>query len=230
MCSPGCEPVTDWLNLQLYSGPLLLLFAVGCFGWVVAYADVVRMVLRRQFLEIPAGAVVANIAWEFVWGWVYITDMGMLFAWGYRLWFLMDVVIVYFLFKYGYKQFTNDALRKYFAPSTIFGIACWTIGIYFFVAEGYDNCYGANSGYILNLMMSALYVVLIVRHADVTVFSGIVAWSKMLGTALLTVFNVIVTGDDLFLVTIMMVTFILDVLYIYVYHTRTRQARQAAAA
>ena len=44
------------------------------------------------------------------------------------------------------------------------------------MGEGYDTGYGAVSGYVLNMMMSALYVVLILRHHHVAEFSLVVAW------------------------------------------------------
>ena len=65
-----------WFNTADYSVPLLVLFGVGCVGWVVAYVAIVRNALRNRFLEIPAGAVVANIAWEFVWGFLYPNELG----------------------------------------------------------------------------------------------------------------------------------------------------------
>ena len=88
-----------WLNTAKYSGPMLLLFGVGCFFWVVAYVGTLLTIRSRRYVEIPAAAVVANIAWEFVWGFVFQTDMGMLFQWGYRIWFFLDVFITWSLFK-----------------------------------------------------------------------------------------------------------------------------------
>jgi len=219
-------PPVPWINTTDYSPALLILFGIGCFGWVVSYIAVLRMVRHTQFVEIPAGAVVANVAWEFVWGFVYTTNMGMLFAWGYRIWFFLDVFIVYMLFKHGWKQLDSKLLVPFFRPGAAFGIAAWTVGLYYFIGEGYDTPYGAISGYILNVMMSALYIVLIVKHADkVNLFSGVVAWSKMLGTALLSVFNFIVRPDDYLLMTLYAVTFVLDVVYIAVY--RALKARAA---
>ena len=90
-------------------------------------------------------------------------------------------------------------LRAVFRPACAFGIAAWAVAIYFFVGECYDTGYGAISGYILNTMMSALYVVIILRHGHLYDFSLLVAWSKMLGTALLTVFNFVVQSDNPYL-------------------------------
>lgn len=214
-----------WFNTVDYSPPLLILFAIGCCGWVVSYIAVLARVRKNQFVEIPAGAVVANVAWEFVWGFVYQTNMGRLFVWGYRIWFFLDVFIVYMLFQYGWKQLDSTLLKPLFRPGAAFGIVSWGIALYFFIGEGYDTPYGAISGYILNVMMSALYVVLIAKKADrVQWFSGVVAWSKMLGTALLSVFNFIVRPEDYLLMTLYTTTFVLDILYIGVYTALARRS------
>lgn len=220
------RPETVWLNTTVYTPAQLVLFAVGCLGWVVSYVAVLGRVRRNRFIEIPAGAVVANVAWEFLWGFVYTTSMGMLFAWGYRIWFFLDVFIVYMLFKYGSKQVDTPLLAKAFRPATAFGILSWGVALYFFIGGGYDTSYGATSGYILNVMMSALYCVLIVKQADnVRLFSGVVAWSKMLGTMLLSIFNFWVRPQDHLLMTLYTATFVLDVLYIGIY--RGLKARQS---
>jgi hypothetical protein len=225
---PASSPSPAWFNTVDYSVPLLILFAIGCLGWVVSYVAVLRSVRKFQFVEIPAGAVVANVAWEFVWGFVYQTNMGLTFVWGYRIWFFLDVFIVYMLFKYGWKQLDSMLLKPLFRPGAAFGIVAWGVSLYYFIGEGYDTPYGAISGYILNVMMSALYVVLIVKKADdIRYFSGVVAWSKMLGTALLSVFNFIVRPEDYLLMTLYTVTFVLDVLYIGIYRSLARNAATA---
>jgi hypothetical protein len=215
-----------WLNTAKYSGPMLLLYGVGCFGWVVAYWGTLQKIRTRHYVEIPAAAVVANIAWEFVWSFFFCPDVGRLFAWGYRLWFLLDVFITYNLFKYGPKQIVNTTLRRWFAPAAAFGIVAWAVMLYFFVQQKFDTPYGATSGYILNVMMSALYIILIVQEKnDLDNFSATVGWSKMLGTALLSVFNAILIPENRFLMTLCAVTFVLDVIYIVTYHTLAARQR-----
>jgi len=191
---------------------------LGCFGWVVAYVAIVKSALRNQFLEIPAGAVVANIAWEFVWGFLYPNELGRFFSWGYRVWFFFDLGIVYMLFRFGDRQMGLPELKAIFRPACVFGIVAWAVGIYFFVGEGYDTGYGAISGYILNTMMSALYLVIILRHGHLYDFSLVVAWSKMLGTALLTVFNFIVQPHNPYLLLLCLLTLALDLVYIGLFY------------
>jgi hypothetical protein len=203
-----------WLNLEKYTAGQILLFGVGCFGWVIFYADVVRNIVRRKFLEIPAASVMTNIAWEFNWGFVFAPDMGLLFVWGYRLWFFLDLFIVYGLFKYGDKQVLNPILKRYLRPAAVFGILFWVAAIYFFVAQGYDTSLGLVSGYILNVILAALYILLFLRHPSGGEFSYPVAWSKGLGTALASVFCFIVHGDKAFLLALCVICFILDATYV----------------
>ena len=216
-----------WIN-HAYTNLQLTLFGVGCVGWVIAYYFVARMIRRRQFVEIPWGAVVANIAWEFVWGFIYGSDMGFLFTLGYALWCIQDVFIAYSLFKYGRKQLVNRAVATYFTPAASCAIVAWGVMIYFFVEGHYDTGYGANSGYILNVMMSALYIELVLRH-DIRDFSAVVAWSKGAGTALLSVFNLMVKPDMPFLLTLCLVTLLLDITYVAVFYARRRAAAAVPA-
>lgn len=215
-----------WINHE-YTDAQLILFGIGCFGWVIAYAFTWRQIITSKFVEIPWGAVVANIAWEFVWGFIFGSDMGFLFTLGYALWCVQDLYITWSLFKYGRQQLNSAVIARYFTPATAAAIVAWGVMIYFFVAGGYDTGYGANSGYILNVMMSALYIDLVLRH-DVRKFSAVVAWSKGLGTALLSVFNFMVKPDMPFLLTLCVITGILDAIYIAAFYARRRAAAHAA--
>jgi hypothetical protein len=208
-----------WLNTTDYSTLELTLFALGCLGWVVVYLVVLRHLLRKRFVEIPAAAVAANIAWEFVWGFVYQTNMGRLFILGYQAWFFLDLFIVIGLFRYGYKQLLNPSFGPFLRPAVTFGILAWTAGLYFFVKMGYDTVTGATTGYILNVMMSALYIVVFLGLPREN-FSYLVAWGKFLGTALISIFCFMVWPERPFLLTLCVVTFLLDLFYVLIFHWR----------
>ncbi|MFL6193487.1 MAG: hypothetical protein ACJ75H_04910 [Thermoanaerobaculia bacterium] len=218
-----------WLNTAEYSPLLLALFGLGCLGWVVAYMATLKTIWKRKYVEIPAGAVVANVAWEFIWSFFYHPDIGRLFAWGYRAWFFLDVFITYSLFRYGSKQVVNPSLRRWFAPAAAFGIVAWTALIYTF--RPLDSSYGGISGYILNVMMSFLYLILLAQErSDIQDFSALVGWSKMLGTGFFSVFNALYVPENRFLMTMCAVTFILDATYVVAFHRIKAKAGATAAA
>ncbi|MEX1054995.1 MAG: hypothetical protein WED81_03135 [Rhodothermales bacterium] len=216
------------LNLTDYSVLEHVVFAAGCLLWVFTYVIVIRNVRRYDFIEIPLVAVCANFAWEFLWSFVFQTDMGSLYIWGYRIWFFLDCFIVFGLLRYGYKQIPYDLLRRTAGLVTLAVMASWFVGLYFYI-DLYDapvTHMGANSGYILNVVMSALYIPLFMRLGKDEVFSYAAAWYKGVGTLLISVFCFLHFTDG-FLLTMCVVTGLLDVGYV-AYLTVRRIARVAA--
>lgn len=205
-----------WINLKDYTIPEHLLFAIGCFGWVIVYVFVIKAIRKEKFVEVPFIAVTANFAWEFLWSFVFKTDMGELYVWGYRVWFFMDCYIIIGTFLYGHKQIGIASVEKYFKPIFLFSLASWFYILYFYIKE-YDapiSHMGAYSGYILNVMMSAMYIPLFLRISDQYVFSKWGAWLKGVGTLLITVFCFLKFQDN-FLLGMCVITALLDGFYIY---------------
>ena len=228
MNPPGADL---WINTVRYSVPALTVFGLGCVLWLIAYIAILIGVRRNRFVEIPAAAVVANVSWEWMWSFVYTGDTGRLLEAGYRGWVFLDFVIVYFLFRYGSTQVLNPTLRRYFGPAVAFGIASWSVGIYYFVRNGYDMSMGATSAYIINVMMSAVYLVLVATHPERN-FSRLIGWTKGLGTACFSVFMFMAPlrryqeetlADKQFLLTLCVVTLVLDAVYVLALHRRPRR-------
>ena len=163
------------INTAKYGTPELLFFAAGGIAWALAYMGVLREIVRQKFVEIPATAVAVNIAWEFTWGIVYRTDLGEVFVWGYRLWFLLDVFIVWGLLRYGVRHLQTAKLREYFRLAVVLAILAFAGTIYLLVRQGYDTSTGLVSGYMATLLMSALYVPQFFRERDRTPYSPFVA-------------------------------------------------------
>jgi hypothetical protein len=143
-----------WLNTAKYSNTELILFGIGAFFWILCYIFVIRGIIKHKFVGISASVVGANIAWEFLWAFVFRQDMGQVIQIGYYGWFLLDVFIVYSMFKYGYKQVLPQN-QKYFRLFFAYSILAWVVILYFFIKEGYDNEIGANSAYAIQLLISA---------------------------------------------------------------------------
>lgn len=208
------------VNTVDYTTPQLLFFAAGGIAWALAYLGVLREIVRQKFVEIPATAVCANIAWEFTWGIVYRTDLGTLFVWGYRLWFLLDVFIVWGLLRYGVRHLQTPRLREYFRLAVGFAILSFAATLYLLVRQGYDTPTGLVSGYMATLLMSALYIPQFFRERDRTPYSAFVAWCKLLGNGLVIGFCVLVYPENHFLQALCGITLVLDVYYVLLFHTR----------
>jgi len=215
------------VNTAKYSTPELLFFAAGGLAWALAYMGVLREIVRQRFVEIPATAVTANIAWEFTWGIVHRTDLGSLFAWGYRVWFFLDVFIVWGLLRYGVRHLGTPKLRESFRLAVLLAILAWTATLLLLVRQGYDTPNGIVSGYMVTLLMSALYVPQFFRERDRTPYSPFVAWCKLLGNGLVIGFCVLAYPENRFLLTVCGVTLVLDLYYTWLFHTRKAPAPSA---
>jgi hypothetical protein len=202
------------VNTQDYSAEQLILFGVAAAYWVWVYIVVIIDIFKYKFVGIPALAVCANIAWEFLWSFKYYTNMGALFEWGYRVWFILDIFILYSIFQYGKIQFSDVFLKSKFNLIIIFAFLAWVCGIYAFTAR-YPDPIGAVSAYLVNTNMSAIYILLILKFPQEKSLSISTAWHKMLGTALTSVFCFWVFTHEYFMLTLSVVTFLLDMAYIY---------------
>jgi hypothetical protein len=216
-----------WINLKDYTAEEHILFAIGCLGWVITYLIVIKKTFKDKFVEIPVFAICANFAWEFLWSWVFKTNMGELYVWGYRIWFFLDCVIVYGMFKYGYKQWSDEFLAKNFKPLILFCLACWFSTLYFYIdIWGQPFTYmGANSGYILNVMMSLMYPILLLKMKDTTGFSLLGAWCKGVGTLLISIFCFLRFPEHYWLLNLCVITAILDAAYIYIFYKKMEKVK-----
>ena len=204
------------LELWLYMGGFVL--------WGIAYAVVVVNIIRYRFVEIPAFAVAANVTWEFVWGWFFRVPMGSLLQWIYRGGWALDMFITYGIWRYGYLQLVTPRARSALRPTFLLALIAFVPAYYFFAGQGYDLPLGSNSAYLCNLVDSGLYIQLLVATDDISTFSTPVAWTKMLGTALVTVFVFLKYPDNSFVQTVGVIVFILDVAYIEMLRRRRVEA------
>jgi len=170
------------LNLEVYTPLDLSLFGVCCIFWFLVYIIVIINIIKHKVVEIPVAAVVANFSWELLWSWCFHTNLGELFQWGYRIWFFMDIFIIYSIFRYGHKQFQLEPFKKQSVVITAFGLAFWMIGLYFLIPEHDTDGFGAFSAYLINIYMSAFYCYQIIRQPEFGI-SNANGWFKMIGTA-----------------------------------------------
>lgn len=209
------------INTESYSIPGLVLFGIGCFMWVIVYILYVRHIFRHKMIGMPVFAAASNFGWEFVWGFVQpYTDMGTLFLWGYRAWFLIDIIIFYGLIRHGAGQVSIPSVKKYFQPLIVFTAVCWALLYYFFKIQGFDTPIGANSAYIAQILISILYLLLILRHHKLVWSSYAITWLRSLGTGFISVFMVMQYPDNYFLLTLCALSAVIDGVYIVVFHRR----------
>ncbi|MFT4866425.1 MAG: hypothetical protein ACI9N0_000263 [Ilumatobacter sp.] len=213
-----------FLNTRLYSRGELLWYFGGWILWIPVYWVVIAR-LRHGYLEIPAIAACGNIAWEFLWGYVYAQDMG----WGLQLIymgaFLMDVGILYGVFRFGRLQISDQRARPFWPLIVVIMLAVWTAYYVGFIETGDDLPLGSTTAYTVNLVMSLAYLWFGITRPT-RELSLIAAICKALGTGGVTVFVFMVYRDHTLVMTLAVMVSILDAGYIALLLWRRRSGRE----
>ena len=205
------------INTTDYSPLVLILAALGAIGWIVAYFITIHNIRKHQFVEMPVFCVCGDIAWEFLWGFVFHDriNMGQLYVWSYRAWFLIDVYIFVSVMRYGYKQIDLPLLRRNAKPIFV-GLTLTSAAIVSaFVQTELDNPMGAQTSYLLNFLISSTYIFNWLRLHKTQPFSKWVAWMKMLGTLMYSIFFLIQFPKDYAVTVLSSAVLILDLIYIW---------------
>ena len=221
--------INYWINTKDYATAPLIWNGVGCLFWVVTYAVLLYEIKTRKFVEMPFFIAAGNIAWELVWSIFFHPNTGRLYSLSYQGAFLLDIFIFISILKYGYKQINIPEIQERFKMIAIVLFLLWVPLNYYYVLQGFDTPIGANSGYILNLIISLLYPILLLR-SDVRNFSMRVAWCKGLGTACISVSMFMIYPKNYFVQCLCVACFLFDAAYVYLLKQRQKALPLTAEA
>lgn len=207
-------------------------FAVGCLLWVVAYVYVLLQAHKFKVVEMAVLAGASNLAWEFVWGVLLRTDMGVFLVWTYRAWLFFDLFIFWQIIKLGHEQFTTPLFRRSYnwiigATVVFFVLVYWGMTL-----SGIDTPIGARSAYVCQFVISVLCLILLVQQPSTVGYAWRITWLRSLGTLLVSVFMVLHYPGDVFLLVLCAGSTLLDGAYCWLYWkgADVKAARLLAAA
>ena len=205
----------QWLNLTTYTGLELGLFGIGAFFWLICYIFTIRGIFVHKFVGISAGVVGANIAWEFVWAFVFKQDMGLLMQIGYCGWFFLDCIIVWGVFKYGNKQ-VNANLQPHFKFLFTFSILAWLAVLYFFTNGFiYETTHiGANSAYAIQLVISVSCLIMFINNQNEVGISYVAAWGRTLGSLFCGIMIIMHWNTNMWIPAMVVIYMIIDIYYL----------------
>jgi len=200
--------------------PIPVLTLTSGISWTLVYLAIIYRGFKDKTCGMPFFALALNIAWDFI--------FSFLFGGGFSLqhainivWFTFDVVILYTYFRYGRKEFPQSVAPKWFVPWSVLVLAVGFVTQYFAALE-LEGLWGATySAFVINLVMSVLFIGMLVRRDSVEGQSMGVAVFKWLGTMAPTILFYRVMGSDLVLV-LGCVIFVFDVIYIGLLYQKFR--------
>jgi hypothetical protein len=215
------------LAAQTYSHWETFWYVGGFVVWAPAYIAIVIIAVRKRRLEIPVIAVTANVTWEFLWGFVFGQNMGPGLQWVYRGACILDLLILLAVFRLGHTQSLAPIYTRYFNLVVVALLAGWIAFYWSLHSSHFDLPLGSMSAYLDNILMSGLYIWFVMTRSDPRDLSFTVAWSKGLGTGMVSVFVFMEYPDNAFIKTLAVMVGMLDFVYLVSLAVRLRQCRTA---
>jgi hypothetical protein len=209
-----------WLDTGNYTMWQILLFFTGSLLWLICYIDTIFDIRTKKVVNIPAAAVILNFGWEMAACFFFVPNMGKLLVAAYWAWMLCDIFIFYSLFRYGFKQMRIDFFKQHAHFFIIGGIVISFLSQSTYMIQ-YDLPMAPITGYIINLIMSISFLYLLFIP-DFKWYSRVTAWSKFLGTGIISVMFFTKYPTNNFLTIMYVAVAAFDILYIMLVYKKLR--------
>ncbi len=216
-------------NLKDYTSAQLIIYASGAYLWVIAYVIYIRNGFKYGVVEMPAFAAASNLGWELCWSLIFVTDLGPLCVWAHKAWFGLDIVIFYLLLRHGAKQTDIPLLKKYWGAACFFVFIAAAFFYGSFVKQGFDVGSTIQSAYVCQLPISFLYIPLMLRQKSLVGWSMWAAWTRTIGTGVIGIFAFMRYPHLPFLLSMAVISTLVDFIYIYLFTQRRRELAAAGA-
>jgi hypothetical protein len=217
------------LNLTDYTAPQLALYVTGAWLWVVAYVIYIRNGFKYGVMEMPAFAAAGNIGWEFCYALIFTANLGAASVYAHKAWYFLDLLIFYLVLRYGAKQTDIPLLKKHWVAICLFVAAASGLFYGTFVKQGFDVGSTIQSAYVCQLPISFLYIPLMLKQKTLVGYSMWTAWTRTLGTGLIGVFAFMRYPDLPFLLSMAVISTVVDFVYIYLFAQRRKELAAAPA-
>ncbi|NBH36249.1 hypothetical protein D3Z58_22655 [Clostridiaceae bacterium] len=194
----------------------VFLTIVSGICWCIVYEECIRLSIIHKTYTMPFWALAMNITWEGIYA---ISDLRI----GIEiqpivnlLWFLLDIVILYFFLKFGKKEFSLGKKAWAFYVWSVLGIiAMFAVQISFIVEFGLENHLSAQySAFIQNLIMSIAFINMLHKRNSSDGQSILLATAKWIGTLAPTITMGILSTNYVVLVCGLLCS-IYDIMYIF---------------
>ena len=205
----------------------LFLTLLSGIGWTLVYIDSIRKGFKDKTYAIPLYALGLNFAWEVIYTVRDISTAGVQGVVN-LVWMLCDAVIVYTYFKYGKREFPENAKKEFIPFSVLSFAACIVFQVAFLLQfpEGIEAA--TYSAFAQNAAMSILFVVMLYRRDSSRGQSMLIAVAKWIGTLAPTLLLGVVTQFNIYVILTGIICSVFDILYIVLLGKKIKAEKQIA--
>lgn len=169
----------------------LFLQLVAGLCWSIAYIEIIRLGFKQKTYGMPLFALALNFSWEIAASIKSFINPSGVDPQGYinLTWCLIDVLIFYTYFRYGYQYFPKQFGRKGFIAWSLLSFVCGLAINYAFICEFnkfegivLDSIALEYTAALSNVLMSVLFIDMFVRRKGMEGQSITIGVSKWIGT------------------------------------------------
>ena len=166
---------------------MILVLRLMCGGfWMISYSIAIYKGIKEKSYAMPFFSLCLNISWEMLYFKKVINggDGGLIWIIIDSIWLILDAGILITYFLYG-KKYYPDKLKKYF-----WGFSISQLIIAMLIMNEFYTTYPfhakINAGFVINIVMSMLFIDMLVKRNGKEGQSIILAITKFIGTLVAT--------------------------------------------
>lgn len=206
--------------------------------WTATYIMIIRRGFKDKSYGMPIAALALNISWECIYS--FITPAPAPQRYINIIWFLFDIIIIYQVFKYWKEDYKDIFSEKGFYAFYLLLLATAFFGVLFIQYDAitvmkpkpYPLGMGrAYSAFGMNLVMSILFMLFILRRNSLSGQSIYIAIAKWVGTIFADIPFILYPAlpgtpgkNELLFPYFYVAIFIFDVIYIVLVYKKSKEA------
>jgi hypothetical protein len=195
-------------------------------AWLATYIFGIRRAWLDQRTPIPLLAVPFNVAWEFCFGFIFISRTPMVGVVAIRIWLLIDLIVVVAAFRFGWRDTAWISARSFrICYALIFPYA---ILFTYLMARELNDIDGAYGAFGLNMFMSFAFIVMLLRRGSTAGQTMYIGLAKLIGTAASSTLFALFFPARPMLFLLYITIFVLDCGYVVLLHRQFRIERRPA--
>ncbi|WP_332990339.1 transmembrane-type terpene cyclase [Scytonema sp. PRP1] len=148
--------------------------------WLLAYVGMIWRGFKDKLLGTPMLAISGNLAWELTFAFLYPTPSKSI-QYGATFWFLIESILAWQCFLYGYKDYKSQFIKKNFSVIFVTLTAIMLL-VTVLLTYQFNDSIGVYTGLAANALLSFFLIDLLIRRDDVCGQSLCIAVSKWIGS------------------------------------------------
>ncbi len=194
----------------------------GGLFWSLTYILIIRRGFKDKTYGMPLVALGANISWEAIFSFIHPHSGAQLYI--NYIWFFLDVLILLQFLKFGKSEFPALSNKQFYTGFML--VLATSFGLVLSITYEFNDWQGAYAAFGQNLLMSALFIIMLFRRDNLRGQSIYIAIFKMVGTAFISLAFYLyasISQDSILLPFLFISIFVYDLIYVGMVYQKYRE-------